>query len=168
MEKAKEAVEFYTEMGNEILGTDMPTPFLDFSLRGTMGGAYSPAKHTVKVNLVLLSENFEDYLEQTIPHELAHGFVRHKWGNSYRGRVVRSHGREWKSVMRALGKEPTRCHSYDVDNARVRRVAKQYRYACACQEFELTSIRHNRIRDAKTYSCKRCRQPLKYQGLVTA
>ena len=75
--------------------------------------------------MVLFRENFEDYIEQTLPHEIAHAFVRHQkysicpsFDDVISGRYRRSsrpkpHGSEWKRVMLAFGKTPSRCHSYE-------------------------------------------------------
>ena len=166
--KATETIDFYTEMGNEVFAIQMPMPKLDFSLRGTCGGKYSPRLHTVKVNLVLFKENFEDYIENTLPHELAHAITRHKFDTEYSR--VKPHGPEWKRVMRALGKAPTRCHSYDTSNARVRRVRKGYEYSCACKTYSLTIIRHRRAQKAmgSGYRCRKCGQSLRYVGHESA
>jgi hypothetical protein len=44
----------------------------------------------------------------TLLHEFAHALNR--WVN---GREPQPHGEEWQDIMRRLGQEPDRCHSYD-------------------------------------------------------
>jgi SprT protein len=165
MAKAEEAIRFYVELGNEVLNLNMSYPTPDYSLRGKCGGQYDPRIHSIRINMVLLSENLEDYLDQTIPHEVAHALTRSKYERY--GRRIQPHGNEWKSVMRALGKRPDRCHSYDVSNSTVRTVKRQYKYACRCKTFELTIIRHRRAQkavaqDKSAYKCRACNSPLKY------
>jgi len=165
MTEARKTVDRYTALGNEKLNMNMKTPRLDFSLRGTTAGIYRSKTHTIRVNMVLLSENFEHYLDQTIPHELAHGLTHFRYGLTRR---IRPHGNEWKSVMRAIGKNPSRCHTYDVSNAQVRKVSKGFKYACGCKTYDFTIIRHRRAMKALTmggkYACRRCNGTIVYQG----
>jgi len=169
--KAIETVKFYTDLGNEIFHTDMRTPHVDFSLKGKVGGKYYSKGHKVKVNMVLFAENEEDYIENTIPHEVAHAVQRHLYGayNYRTGRRVMPHGREWKQIMIAFGKSPSVTHSYDVSNATQRTVPREFVYKCKCRTFNFTIIRHRRVQQAErqgrgSYSCRSCHGKLKYVG----
>jgi SprT protein len=162
--KAIEQIRHYTELGNQRLNTDMPMPKVDFSVRGRVGGKYSPRTHTVMVNMVLFSENVEHYLEQTIPHEVAHGFQRHVYGQYRYGKRVMPHGTEWKNIMRVLGKRPDRCHSYDTSNASRHTVARSFPYKCDCSTYNLTIIRHRRAMKGIGYSCRKCGGSIRYVG----
>jgi len=163
--KVIETVAFYTDLGNETFKTNMATPNIDFSLKGRVGGKYSPREHMVKVNMILLAENAEDYLESTIPHEVAHGFQRHIYGQYQHGRRIMPHGYEWKRIMLTLGKNPKRTHSYDVSNATQRTVAREFAYRCHCKTHMFTIIRHRRAQKSQAgYRCKRCGHSLSYVG----
>src|SRR3546814_1296313 len=92
------------------------------------------AKYHVQLNSVRYQENIQDYLDDTIPHEVAHliTYVLH-------GREAKAHGNEWQSLMRALGVRPDRCHSYDTTNSAVAKAV--YKFKCDCKVFELSSRR---------------------------
>lgn len=169
--KAIETVKFYTELGNEIFHTNMRMPHVDFSLKGKVGGYYYSKGHKVKVNMVLFAENYEDYLDTTIPHEVAHSLQRHLHGHiNYRnGRRIMPHGQEWKRIMIAFNKSPKVTHNYDVENATQRTVPREFVYRCGCRTHNFTIIRHRRSqRSQGGYRCRRCGQSLKYVGKESA
>lgn len=167
--KAIETVAFYTDLGNEIFKTSMKMPIVDFSLKGKVGGKYHTTEHKVKVNMVLFAENYDDYIENTIPHEVAHAFQRHMFEHydDY-GRRVMPHGREWKRIMLAFGKNPSVTHSYDVSNSTQRTVAREFVYSCKCMEHKLTIIKHRRMQKAMyrggAYVCRHCKGKLEFVG----
>ncbi len=138
--------------------------FVRFDLRGTtagQGGYFSDEQgFGVKFNLHLLNENWQDYLDETIAHEVAHVVVTAQYKHS-NGRRPKPHGREWQMVMRnVFNTEPQRTHDYDVAACRVRTV-KRYKYKCSCRTHMLTSIRHNRIlRGEQVYHCRSCKGTL--------
>ena len=72
---------------------------------------------------VLYANNVDAFLNDTVPHELAH-VIAHRVYNST------GHDAGWKKVMMALGFEPTRCHSFEVQK---RSSAKTYAYVCGCE-----------------------------------
>jgi predicted SprT family Zn-dependent metalloprotease len=78
-------------------------------------------QNKVKFNPILLHENETDFLEDTVPHELAHLFSVELYGIMQ----GRGHGHNWKYVMQRLGVTPKRCHDYDTENARVKGKVKR-------------------------------------------
>lgn len=96
-----------------LLTTTMPAPTLSFDLRGTTAGQAFPTEHHIRLNGQLLNENTEHFIEQTLGHEWAHLAAQHLYGNK-----IRPHGNEWKQVMRNLGLDPARCHTYTTQRAR--------------------------------------------------
>lgn len=155
--KATEVVEFYRKLGNDIFSTNMPKLNMDFSLKGTTAGQFSPKKNAIRVNLVLFNENYDDYVENTLPHEVAHAVNRHLARLEF-GIRRKPHGYEWKRIMRAFGKEPSVGHSYDVSNARQKKWDRPFLYRCACQDHEFTATCHKRVKKGTRYKCKRCGQ----------
>lgn len=89
---------------------------IQYDLRGTTAGKAYYGQALVKLNPILFHENTEDFIKNTIPHEIAHLLAVSIYGWSGRG-----HGPVWKDVMRKLGCNPARCHNYDVENAKVKR-----------------------------------------------
>jgi len=166
-DKAIEIVASYTKLGNKIFNTDMRKPHVDFSLKGRVGGQYLTRKHVVRVNMVLFAENYDDYIENVIPHEVAHAFQRHIH-NAFcfdSGRRIMPHGREWKNIMIQFGKNPSTTHNYDVSNSTQKTVARDFIYNCGCRSYNFTIIRHRRAQKRQgTYSCRKCHTKLEYVG----
>lgn len=142
----------------------LPQAELDFSLRGRCAGQACVERRgttSLRINLQLLAENLDDYLHQTIPHEVAHLVVN--WQARKARLKPKPHGAEWQAVMRdCFGLEPIRCHSYQTTPARV--VPRPFHYTCSCREHLLTSIMHNKIGLSYQALCKACRTPLKFVG----
>lgn len=106
--------------------------------------------YEIRVNPEIAAQNWEEYLNQTIPHEVAH-IVQYQI-YPYCG----GHGRAWKGIMRVFGKDPKRCHDYDLTNVTVRR-QRRIRYECepGCEHM-LTMTRHNKIqRKGDKYRCNK-------------
>lgn len=109
-------------------GMHIDMPQITYTTRGTTAGKAYYHAHRVDFNARLLIENVEDFMIDTIPHEVAHLVDILVHGFTYRGAKVSQHGPTWKSVMRVLGADPQRCHNYDVSNVKVKR--KSYKYQC--------------------------------------
>lgn len=158
-------------------------PNIRYDLRGTTAGRATYGTWTVNFNPILLAENFDSMLEDTVPHEMAHLITdqvypeAHKRGaptmtrNGVFRRGKRSpHGTEWQSVMRVLGCEPSRTHSYDTSNARTRE-RKSYAYKCNCcgAELQLGPKRHAKEqRSPGSYSHSSCGRSAGKLTLVTS
>jgi len=129
-----------------------------FDLRGRAAGQArcgSRDPWLIRYNAVLLRENGERFIAETVPHEVAHLVAYHRHGPR-----IRPHGPEWQAIMGQLGATPERCHQYDLSHV-PRRTTRVYTYHCACGEHQLTSIRHRRILAGRTYLCRRCAKPLR-------
>jgi SprT protein len=128
-----------------------------FDLRGKAAGQVrirGQGRYLIRYNLELLKRGGQDFLEQTVPHEVAHVLACHRFG-----RNIRPHGREWKAIMGQLGAEPTRCHDYDVGGLAAREL-QYFDYHCGCMVHRLSSIRHNKVAKGQRYLCRRCGEPL--------
>lgn len=113
----------------------------------------------LRFNPVLAKEN-KDTFDSTVVHEVAHYVTR----ELSKGRYVKPHGPEWKSVMKQLGiRQPKTCHSMNTDNVATRK-GKTFNYTCGCTDFKLSSIRHNRSMKGITYHCKKCGSNLKFKN----
>ena len=93
---------------NKKLGLRLKYPTVRFSLRGTTAGKAWWDRNLIEYSPSLLAGNVEDFLRQTVRHEVAHLGARAKWGAS-----IKPHGKEWCSCCWHLGIPATRCHSYD-------------------------------------------------------
>lgn len=128
------------------LGGEFEVPEIKFNLKGNSAGICCMVlnKCTLRFNPELFRENRKDFLQFTVPHELAHYITRLLYGD------VKPHGKEWKSVMNLFGIEnPLRCHSYEVSYPWI--------YKCKCREHSLSPKRHSLIvKGKRTYICKNC------------
>ena len=130
-------------------GQKFAFPTIKYHKRGTTAGTADCHRWVLDFNPTLFVENVEDFLGRTVPHEMAHLIDYQVYQKQARmmsfgyRRAKRSvHGPTWQSIMRLLGAPVSRCHSYDVTNARVKNRTR-YNYACACgQEFELGPKHH--------------------------
>ena len=130
-------------------------PTVHYNVKGTTAGKAWCKQWVVGFNPVLLNENVDDFINRTVPHELSHLATELIYPHAHRagfGRKRSPHGTEWASIMTALGADASRCHTYNVENARVKRKAT-YSYKCACcgHKFELGPKRHAKIKAGATY-----------------
>lgn len=125
-----------------------------FDLTGKAAGMYrvKAGQRVIRYNPFIFSKYYDDNFNETIPHEVAHYVTDVLFGL----RKIRPHGSEWKSVMQVFGVAANRTASYDLANLPVRKF-KKYVYNCGCQNYELTSRRHNKIlRGTGHYLCRDC------------
>jgi SprT protein len=129
-------------------------------LRGQAAGQARPADGLLRFNTVLGGENWDDFVANTVAHEVAHLLAF--WRD---GAAAVGHGPAWREAMALFGCAPRRCHGYDTGNSTVRR-QRQWPYRCACPEPHLlTTTRHYRVqRRSRLYRCRRCGEALAYSG----
>lgn len=133
-----------------------PRPEVSFKLRGGHAGVAEPGRQRLRFNRQLLLENGQPFVDEVVPHEVAHLLAYALFG-----RRIRPHGVEWQSIMRdVLGCIPKTRHGFDVKKA----ARQSFIYACQCQDREhaLTIIRHRRMSQGQVYVCRVCRQPLRF------
>lgn len=124
-------------------------PEVRYDLKGHTAGMANA--DYIRLNLQLLSNPAytEDMINNTIPHEVAHVVVRQTWPRA------QGHGNEWKRMMYYLGLKAERCHQYETVAARKK--ARPYTYYCKCAEpHKVTATLHRRMKQGRTYTCRRC------------
>lgn len=133
-----------------------PRPALLINLRGLSAGVAELQKNRLRFNAVLLQENERAFLNEVVPHEVAHLLAWQLYGRS-----IRPHGVEWQQIMQQVFQlTPTRTHAFDV-----KRAAKLgYKYTCHCKgkEHALTLKRHNLIKGGRQYICLACKRHLHF------
>lgn len=142
----RNAADYYDRSFNEI-------PVL-FDLTGKAAGMYrvKAGQRVIRYNPYVFEKYYDDNFKETIPHEVAHYVTDMLYGL----RKIRPHGSEWKSVMEFFGVAPNRTANYDLSGLPVRK-HKMFTYYCGCQNFELTSRRHNKIlKGTGHYMCRDC------------
>jgi SprT protein len=156
--RAAERTRALLALGATLIQRRVPGPQLRFDLRGQAAGQFridAAGRPAIRYNADLMARHEEEFLAQTVPHEVAHylAYLRH-------GRAIRPHGPQWQTLMRGLGADPRRCHDFDVSDLSARRL-QRYAYHCRCAEHELTSIRHRRTLRGATYLCRACGEALR-------
>lgn len=139
-------------LANQKLERDYPEPKLVYQQRGTAAGTAWLADYEIRLNPVLLLENQQAFIDEVVPHELAHLLVWKEFGR------VAPHGKEWKWMMESvLGVPARRTHQFELKSVR----RNTFPYRCKCQQHQLTLRRHNRVvRGEAIYRCVRCGEPL--------
>ncbi|MBT9430989.1 SprT family zinc-dependent metalloprotease [Candidatus Sodalis endolongispinus] len=132
----------------EYFDCTFPEPAISFQQRGTSAGNAWLERWEIRLNPQLLLENQQRFIDEVVPHELAHLLVYRQFGR------VAPHGREWRWMMMTVLQTPAR-RTHEFDSAAVRKSIFPYR--CGCQQHALTVRRHNRvIRGETQYRCRRC------------
>ena len=155
------------ELASIKYGVKMPYIEVKFDLSGRSAGQ---ARHTIKYigtakvsnfcvrfNMHMVTNHFDEMLNETVPHELAHIICMYTgWG--------RNHDRMWKSICIALGGTGDRCHEMSVVPARTRAT---YKYVATCgTTVTLSSVRHTRVQKGQVYVVTRTNGKITREGLV--
>ena len=119
------------------LGRNYPEPKLVYQQRGTSAGTAWLESYEIRLNPVLMMENQQAFIDEVVPHELAHLLV-------------------WKHFGR-VAPPSRRTHQFEMESVR----RNTFPYRCQCQQHQLTVRRHNRVvRGEATYRCVKCGEPL--------
>lgn len=150
---AFDLVDRYFLLAEQFFESTFKKPTFVFRKKGTVGGTAHLSKNLIQINQELALHYKLLFLEEIIPHELAHLIVYQQYGK------VKPHGKEWQFVMATIFKKiPNRTHSFALPNSQIK---KCFEYRCPCQIHALTQIRHRRIQTQKAiYICKKCSLPL--------
>jgi len=88
----------------------------------------------IRLSASLLASEGQAFITRTPGHEAAHIIAVELFGKEGRG-----HGIRWREVMKVIGIEDKRCHSYTVPKK------KTFTYVSEGVTKELTLIRHNKL-----------------------
>ncbi|CAH0532605.1 Protein SprT [Vibrio stylophorae] len=133
-----------------------PVPEINFALRGKAAGTAHAQRWLIRLNAVLFCDNQTEFVQQVIPHELAHLWAFYLYGNRQK-----PHGDAWRAIMTQVFQRPADVtHQFDISASQ----GERYIYHCACQQHHLTIRRHNKIQRGQTqYRCKTCGETLRAQ-----
>lgn len=133
---------------------DLPYEGVKFFHRSTDAGyVIASQDNCVYLNHDLFRKNKKRFLDEIIPHEVAH-LVSEALSPK-----ESPHGGTWKIVMRSIfNLKPERCHSMETKG--IGRITKKFLYICACKKHEVGAIRHNKVESGKKFRCTKCKKEL--------
>lgn len=127
---------------NKAYGIIMPMPTVSYNLSGrSFLGMANYSKRLIKLNVDYLTSKPNEFIKQTVAHELAHIADSYMFELAGKrkvklvgGRMKRDiHGESWKAIMRVLGLPPDRCSSIKLDTPipeRRQSTRPTYQYYC--------------------------------------
>ena len=157
-EQLQRRVETCFEMAEAFFKRTFSRPEISFKLRGQKAGVAHLTENKLRFNLALYQANREDFLTQTVAHEVAHLVAHQLFGLS-----IQPHGQEWQLIMREVYElPPHRCHNYAIE----RRAVKRFIYRCSCPDgqFPFSAQRHTLVSKGRRYYCRRCKATLHFTG----
>lgn len=126
-------------------------------LKRTAGAAeYFSGVSKIELNAEMLVQNFDDFMNFTIPHEVAHILTEMFYPDA-----KRDHGKEFRKMCNHIGfPEAGRTyHTYDVLSITGVKPKLRHVYACNCVEnnrYNASAVMHKRIFQGERRNCKRC------------
>lgn len=156
---AIEKTKYFLNLAESMYNVSIPHCNILFNLKGQAAGMahffYGDETHKIRYNRALLEQEGEDFIENVIPHEVAHIVAQHVFG--MRGKNI-AHGPDWKRVMRDFKVDPERCHDYDTSACKIQR--KTYAFKCECQTHAVSSVVAKNIANGRNYTCNSCKTRL--------
>ena len=147
------AIEQNCKLAEDYFSVSFSIPTVNLHQRGKIAGSAHLQKNLIKLNRKLFIQNFDDFLQQVIPHEVAHIICYQQFGR------VKPHGAEWQSLMRSLFQLDAHVtHKFDVSNVGM----QDFAYQCECNVLIMLSVvRHNKVmRGTQQYRCQKCKAVL--------
>ncbi len=132
---------------------DFTVPEVRFDLSGGSSGMFRVSgRHClIRYNPWLFAKYWDENLQGTVPHEVAHYIVHQVYG-----RRVRPHGLEWQALMTVFGADPAVTNDFDLSGI-PRRQERRFAYHCGCREHAVSTRRHNLMRKGRArYQCLKC------------
>lgn len=157
MDQLLHRLEHCYQLAEQRFSRPFARPSVTLDLRGQKAGVAYLNRNLLRFNAQMYRENHDDFLLQTVPHEVAHLIAHALYGGQ-----IRAHGREWQALMTDLyGLPARRCHDYAVAPRR----STRYLYRCGCPEgIPFTPQRHALVRRGRRYQCRRCGDLLHFTG----
>jgi SprT protein len=148
--KIKECLSIARKKTKKVL----PYNGVKFFNRSTDAGYVITSKdNCVYLNYDLFLKNKKRFLDEIIPHEVAH-LAAHALSPE-----ENPHGGTWKMVMSSIfDLKPERCHSMDTKG--IGKIMRKFVYICACRKHEIGVVRHNKIESGRKFRCTKCQKEL--------
>ena len=179
-EKVEQTLRKCIKLAESHYGTKFKFPEVNYNLTGTVAGRAMTNTWTVDFNSVLLMENIETFIQRTVIHEMAHlidfklhpenfdGGITIGRNGRYRRGKRDVHGVTWQSIMRLLGADASRCHSYDVSNAKKNVTEHEWHCKTCNAVMKLGPKRHNNMMSGTRYWLRGCANHAGFQYVGSA
>lgn len=156
--KAHECIELLNKKYNAL----MKPCAVSFALKGKVAGTAHVPSWTININEQLAVQNFDEQLNDTVPHEVAHlacgaiypetleraapRIFRRADGRTRIRRAKRDiHGAQWQEIMYALGVKPTRCHNMDVGPRKIKSTSEIWTCSGCKHDYVISGQRHKKV-----------------------
>ncbi|MFC0267745.1 SprT family zinc-dependent metalloprotease [Kushneria aurantia] len=134
----------------------LPRPGVWCDLHGRSAGQAHFGRGGLRFNMTLYREQPQAFIDEIVPHEMAHWVVHHTHGPR-----IRPHGREWQRAMRDIFQLPPRVtHRFDTSRAS----PAPWRYECRCRTHGFSNRRHFNALRGSRYRCRHCGDILRFSG----
>jgi SprT protein len=154
-----ESIKRFLLIAEKRYGKTYSMPSVSYDLKTVVAGTASYSRWHIEVNPRMLVENKDDYLINTIGHEVAHLITS---GNHHGKRM--GHRKEWKDTMAVFGLEPEIYHHYKT-HSKPRKRMQRFTYVCPCSYHHYLTVKRRRAVEREgTVYCLRCRHILKKDG----
>lgn len=158
-----DTVLHYINIGNSMFEHKVRSIDIKLDLKGSSAGLalthLHSNNHIIRLNAALMENNLTQFIDEVIPHEVAHIFAESN--NPLKFKKKAGHGNFWKLIMKAFGiANPTRCHDMIVEQP-MRKVVTKYTASCECKIHTITSHRRTKMINGTNYSCTLCNARLK-------
>lgn len=156
--------EKFIKLAAQYFNKDFPFIPVLFDLKGQTVGMYkrTSQKQVIRYNPAIFAKYFDDNVQVTVPHEVAHYIVDAYYRSGLLNRLrnhrksIRPHGAEWKALMKYFGADASRLANYSLEGIKRRRY-RTVPYLCGCRTHALGIRRHNKvIKQQARYHCRRC------------
>lgn len=150
----------------KLYGIKMPEIKIRFDINSArVAGLARLRLNEVRFNPHFLEKYAEAFIARTVPHEVAHLGVHQVWSQKshFGNRHPAPHGLEWKTMMRRLGADPSRCHDYVAD-VNIGRKKASFHYTCTVCSKNYTvgpKIHNNMQLGIRKYRCQ-CGGPIEF------
>lgn len=154
-----QSIKRFLLMAEKSYGKIYSMPSVSYDLNSTVGGTADYTLWHIQVNTRMLVENKDDYLINTIGHEVAHLIT----SDNHHGKRM-GHRKEWKDTMAVFGLEPEIYHHYKT-HSKPRKRLKRFTYVCPCScRLSVTVRRRREVDREEGVYCCRCRHILRKDG----